>query len=63
MKPNLQREIDAWTEAEYPTEVVPAPTWSTTADQMLIVYLDDTKRAIRRVSRYDSKTDTFVGHH
>lgn len=56
----LRKTIDYWEEAEYPVDVVPAPQDAVTFDKMLVVFLDETRRSIRRVSLYDSKTDRFV---
>ncbi len=62
MTGNLNREIANWTEAEYPTEVVSAPKDAVSFDKMLVVYLDETRRFVRRVSFYNSKTDKFIAH-
>ena len=60
MKPNLKREVNAWSSAEYPWEVVAAPKDAVHFDQMLVIYLDETKRYIRVVSFYDSRTDKII---
>lgn len=60
MKLNLKREINAWSAAEFPWDLVPAPKDAVHFDQMLVVYLDETKRYIRSVSFYDSRTDKIV---
>lgn len=59
---NLKREINAWAAAEFPYVVVDAPKDAISFDKMLVVYLDETKRYIRCVSLYDSKTDKIVAN-
>ena len=59
---NLNRELHAWESTEFPTEMVDAPKEAVNFDKMLIVYLDESKRYIRRVSFYDSKTDKFLAN-
>lgn len=60
----LEKHLDYFTNvAEYPTDVVDAPKDATSFDKMLVVYLDDTKRMVWKVSFYNSKNDEFVRHY
>ena len=56
----LDREKLQWDGAELPYAVVNAPKDAVQFDKMLVVYSDKTKRTIRFVSLYNSKTDKFL---
>lgn len=57
---NLQREINQWHDANFPTELVDAPKDAVTFDKMLIIYSNNLKKTIRQVSLYDSRSDKFL---
>lgn len=57
----LEHWQKTWGQSGFPTKVVDAPRDAQTFDKMLVVYSDQTRRTIRRVSFYNSKTNKMMG--
>jgi hypothetical protein len=59
----LKGYIAQWESAGLPVVVVPAPSWVTTFDIMVVIYSGQDRRTIRRVAAYSTKDDRLVSEH
>lgn len=60
MRKNLKKFLRQCNRLGYPPVVRPAPVDAVTFDRIVVAFLDETRREIRTVSFYDSKTDTLT---
>lgn len=60
MRKSLKKFLKQCNRLGYSPVVKRAPNWVVTFDRMVIVYVDDTRRQIWMLKKYDSRTDTMA---